>query len=157
MALMPVCERLVHGLTCGHAGGLNLERAPGLRLDRALAVDRLTERVDDAAQQAVADADREDLTGLLDRAPLFDVARLAEDDRTDLVLLEVHRESDDAAGNSSISFAMHAGSPVTRAMPSPTSSTRPTSSRSSDGLKSVDVRAARRRCPPDLIVSRLCH
>ena len=42
--------------------------------------------------------DREDLTGLFHRAPLLDVCRLAEDDATDLVLLEVHRESDDAAG-----------------------------------------------------------
>ena len=56
-------QRLVHRLALHDAGRLQLERATGLGLDLAEAVDRLAERVDDAAEEGVADGDREDLAG----------------------------------------------------------------------------------------------
>ena len=55
-------QRLVHGLAAGDAGRLHLEAALVVLRDRALAVDRRTERVHDAAEQRVADGDREDAT-----------------------------------------------------------------------------------------------
>ena len=48
-------QRLLHGLAVDDAGRLELER-PGLgRLDRRAAVERVAERVDDAADQRLAD------------------------------------------------------------------------------------------------------
>ena len=62
-------QRLVHRLALHHAGGLELQGAAALDAgDLAEAVDRVAERVDDAAEVAVADRDREDLAGPLDRS-----------------------------------------------------------------------------------------
>ena len=91
-------QRLVHGLAADDAGRLHLEAA----LPRCCAIGPLpsiglTERVDDAAEQRVADRHREDAAGRLDRAALLDVVGLAEDDRADRVLVEVQREAERAA------------------------------------------------------------
>ena len=42
------------------------------------------ERVDHTAEEAVADRDRQDLAGPLDRLALLDAGEVAEDDDTDL-------------------------------------------------------------------------
>ena len=65
--------------------------------DRALAVDRDAERVHDAAEQRVADRDREDAAGRGDELALFDLVGLAEHHRADVVLFEVQREAERAA------------------------------------------------------------
>ena len=96
IALMPVCS-----------GSCTLCRwttaAPGARARGgrsvsivAEAVDRLAERVDDAAEEAVADRDREDLAGAADRLALLDAGELAEDDDADLADVEVQREAERA-------------------------------------------------------------
>ena len=83
----------MHRLAAGDAGRLHLEPALlGLR-DRALGVDRHTERVDDAAEQPVADRNGEDAPGRGDRHALFDVFGVAEDDGTDRLFFEVQRET----------------------------------------------------------------
>src|SRR5205085_3493442 len=64
--------------------------------ERALAIDGLAHRVDDATEEAVADGDREDLTGRLDRLTLLDVVDLAEDHGADRVLVEVQRQAQGA-------------------------------------------------------------
>ena len=56
-------HRLVHRLTGHDARSLQLQGAAAGRLDLAEAVDRVAERVDDAAEVALADRDGEDLTG----------------------------------------------------------------------------------------------
>ena len=53
-------QRLVHRLAAGDAGRLDLHAAGVGVGDRALAVDRFAERVDDAAEQRVADRHREE-------------------------------------------------------------------------------------------------
>jgi hypothetical protein len=53
-ALMPVCSGSATGWRCT-TWALQLEDAAALGDDLALAVDRLAERVDDAAEEAVAD------------------------------------------------------------------------------------------------------
>ena len=93
IALMPVCMRLVHALALHDAGRLQLEGAAALGRDLAEAVDRVAERVDDAAEVAVADGDREDLAGAGDLHALLDAGELAEHDDADLVLVEVQREA----------------------------------------------------------------
>ena len=65
--------------------------------ERALAVDRDAEGVDDAAEQAVADGHREDLAGGLDRGALADGAAVAEHHGADRLLVEVQGQATDAA------------------------------------------------------------
>jgi hypothetical protein len=55
----------------------------------SLAVDRLTEGVDDAPEQRLTDRDLDDLSGALDLVALFDAVRCAEERDTYVVLLEV--------------------------------------------------------------------
>ena len=92
MALMPVCMRLAHGLAADDAGGLHLHAARLGGVDRALAVERLAEGVDDAAEQGVADGHGLDAPGGLDGLLLFEAVDLTQDDGTDGVLVEVEGE-----------------------------------------------------------------
>ncbi len=78
-------------------GALTSTRARLRRVDRALAVDRIAERVDDAAEQLLADRHVDDGAGALDRLAFLDVAVGAEDDDADIVALEVQRHAAHAA------------------------------------------------------------
>ena len=89
-------QRLRHRLALDDARRLELERAPLGGLDRALAVERVAERVDDAAEHALADRHAHDLAGAADGLALLDELPLAEERDADVVLLEVEREADDA-------------------------------------------------------------
>ena len=89
-------ERLLHRLALDHARRLELERAALGGLDRAGAVERVAERVDDAAEQGIADGDVDDGAGPPDRLALLDLLPLAEEGDADVVLLEVERDADDA-------------------------------------------------------------
>ena len=64
----------------------------------ALAVDRLAERVDDAADQIFAHGHRDDPAGPLDRVALADALVRAQDDQGDGVLLEILRHAVGAVG-----------------------------------------------------------
>ena len=90
-------QRLVHGLATGDAGRLDLEAAQLVLGDRAVAVDRDSERVHHSAEQRVADRDREDAAGRGDELALLHLVGLAEHDRADVVFLEVQREAERAA------------------------------------------------------------
>ena len=79
-------------------GALTSTRVRSVALDRALAVDRVAERVDDAAEQARADRHVDDGAGALDGVAFLDVAVGAEDDDADIVGFEVQRHAADAAG-----------------------------------------------------------
>ena len=65
-------------------------------LDRPAAVERIAERVDDTAEESLADRNARDLSGAPDRLALLDVLPLAEEGGADVVLLEVEGEADDA-------------------------------------------------------------
>ena len=67
-------HRLGDRLALDDAGRLELGRARLGRLDVALAVERVAERVDDAAEQGLADRDLEQLAGALDGVALDDLA-----------------------------------------------------------------------------------
>ena len=64
--------------------------------DLALAVDRLTERVDHASEHRVADRHREDAAGGLDGLSLFDLEAVTEHHRSDGLFVEVQCEADGA-------------------------------------------------------------
>src|SRR6185436_559718 len=89
-------HRLMHGLPRDDAGRLDVDAHPFLGLDRALAVDRIAERVDDAAEQALADRNVDDGARALDGLAFLDLAVVAKDHDADVVDLEVERHAADA-------------------------------------------------------------
>ena len=82
-------QRLLDRLARDDAGRLDLDSPRLGRLDRPLVVDRLTERVDDAAEQAFADRHFGDSAGALDLVAFLDGLRVAEQHGADVVLFEV--------------------------------------------------------------------
>src|SRR5205809_171687 len=93
-----VLERLLHRPAVHDARGIPLDRPELLGVDRALAVHRLAERVDDAARQGLADRHLGDPVRALDDVAFLDELVVAEEHRADLVLLEVEDHPDDVAG-----------------------------------------------------------
>ena len=91
-------HRLVHRLARDDARRLHVGDAALGGGDRALAVDRVAEGVDHAAEQRLADGHVDDRAGALDDVALADVAVGAEDHDADVVGLEVQRHAADAAG-----------------------------------------------------------
>ena len=89
-------HRLLDGLALDHARSLELERPALSGLDRAEPVERVAQRVDDAAEQARADRDAHDLAGTAHGLAFLDVLPLAEERCPDVVLLEVERDAGDA-------------------------------------------------------------
>src|SRR6185295_8854209 len=90
-------DRLVHRLPGNDARCLDLDAAALRGVDRALAVDRVAEAVDDPAEQALADRHVDDRLGAADGVALADRRVGAEDDDADIVSLEVQRHALDAA------------------------------------------------------------
>ncbi len=89
-------HRLMHGFARNDAGRLDVDAAPFLRSDRALAVDRIAERIDHAAQELAADRHFHDGAGALDGVAFLDVAVGAEDHDADIVDLEIEGHATDA-------------------------------------------------------------
>ena len=96
IAFRPVCIGSVTGWRWTTPGALNSAGRRSVDLDVALAVERVAERVDDAAEQRLADRDLEQLAGALDRVALDDLLPVAEEHGADVVGLEVQREAGDA-------------------------------------------------------------
>ena len=90
---MPVWSGSLTGWRWTTPGRLELERTGLLRLDRPGAVERLAERVDDSADELVADRDAHDLPRALDGVALGDLLPVAEERDADVVLLEVERDA----------------------------------------------------------------
>src|SRR5690606_26214602 len=78
-----------HRFPGNDARRLDVDAATLGELDRALAVDRLAQRVDDAAQQALADRHVHDLAQTADLVALGDFIVLAEDHGADVVDFQV--------------------------------------------------------------------
>src|SRR6202045_2340718 len=91
--LQPGRHRLVDRFARNDAGRLDVDTHALVGLDRALAVDRIAERVDDAAEQALADRGIDDGAGALDGLAFLDLAVGAEDHDADVVGLEVQRHA----------------------------------------------------------------
>ena len=105
IAFSPVCTGSCTERRGMMPGALTSTRVRVTSVKRALAVDRVAEPVDDAAQEAAADRHVDDRAGALDDVALADAAVLAEDDDADIVAFEVEghaphpvRELDHLAG-----------------------------------------------------------
>ncbi len=98
MALMPVCSGSRTGCRPATPGAMNLDRPPLGGDDRALAVERIAQRIEHAADHRVADRHGQQLAGALDLVPFLDRQVVAENDHADGVLFQVERQADDAAG-----------------------------------------------------------
>ena len=92
--LEPGLHRLDHRLAVDDARRLVLGGAGLGRVDVALVVQRTAERVDQAAEQLLADRDLEQLAGALHGVALRDLVPIAEEHGADVVLLEVERQPD---------------------------------------------------------------
>ena len=118
IALTPVWSGSFTGWRSITPGALNSSGRRSRGLDRARAVERVAERVDDAAEQGVADGHVDDGAGPLDRLALLDLLPLAEERDADVVLLEVERDPDDAVleleplERDAVLEAVHAGDAV---------------------------------------------
>ena len=91
-------DRRVDRLADDDAGRDPLDRTGLLGRDRALVVKRAAERVDDAAEERLADGHLGDAARGLDRVAFLDRLGVAEDDRADRLLFEVQGEAEDVAG-----------------------------------------------------------
>src|SRR3546814_13138049 len=72
---------------------LDLDATALIADDRPLAVDRIAEAIDAAAQQALADRHVDDRAGALDVVAFLDLGIRAEDHDADIVGLEVERNA----------------------------------------------------------------
>ena len=124
--LRPVCTGWLTDWRAITPGATFSMTSSHLGVDRALAVDRLAERVDDAADQLGADRHFEDAAGALDRVAFGDVLVLAQDHRADRVALEVERQAEGVArGTRAFRPASRPDRPWMRTMPSVTDTTVP--------------------------------
>ena len=89
-------HRLVNRLARHDAGRLHLDTAAGHILERALAVNRVAKRVDNAAKQALADGGIHNRGCPAHNVAFLDGAVIAEDHDTDIVALEVQGHALDA-------------------------------------------------------------
>ena len=96
MALMPVCSGSLTGWRSTTDGACVSSGALRGVLDGPLAVQRLAQRPDDAAEEAVADGDGQYLAGAADLLALLDLVELTEDDDADLADVQVERDAPDA-------------------------------------------------------------
>src|SRR6185437_12869445 len=88
-------QRLLHGLADDDAGRLALHLARVLRVDRAVAVDRTSERIDDAADQLWSYGHLEHAGGTANLVAFLELEVVAQDDGADVVFFEVEREGGD--------------------------------------------------------------
>ncbi len=86
-------HRFVHRAARNDAGGLHVDARALGGVDRALAVDRVAERVDDAPEQLLADGDVDDGARALDRLTFLDLTVRAENDDADVVAFEIERHA----------------------------------------------------------------
>src|SRR6202011_1324222 len=91
--LQPSGHRFVDRFARNDAGRLDVDTLAFRRLDRPLAVDRIAERIDHAAEQALANRGIDDGAGALDGLAFLDLAVSAEDHDADVVGLQVERHA----------------------------------------------------------------
>ena len=95
MALSTRLQRLFHRLADDDAGRFRLDFARVLGVDRAGAVDRIAERIDDAAEHLGSDGHLEHAARAANFVAFLQLELVAEDDGANVVFFEVERERGD--------------------------------------------------------------
>src|ERR1700677_447519 len=88
-------QRLLHRLTLHDRRRLGIQGAALGALDRPLAVQRLAQRADHAAEERVADRHRQDLAGAADLLAFLHLGELTEDHDADLAHVQVQCQAAD--------------------------------------------------------------
>src|ERR1700730_15803610 len=91
--LEPGLHRLVHRTARHDPGRLDVHARPGNVGQRALAVDRFAERIDDAPEEAASDRHIDDCVGAFDGVAFADVAVVAKHDDPDIVAFEIEGQA----------------------------------------------------------------
>src|SRR5580692_5061008 len=86
-------HRLAHRLARYDAGRLDIDAGAFVSVDRTLAVNRIAQSINDAAEKPLADRHVDDRAGALHRLAFLDLAVSAENDDADIVALEVERHA----------------------------------------------------------------
>ena len=94
--LQASCHWLMHRLARNNARGLNVDLHALFGLDWAFAVDRIAERVNNAAQKTLANRRVNDGAGALNRLAFFNVTVGTEDHDADIVGFQVQGHAADA-------------------------------------------------------------
>ena len=94
------------------AGRLDLDTLPRHVGDDALAIDGVAQAVHDAAEHALTHGDVNNGTRALDGVTLLDQPIVAEDDNTDVVVLEVERHAAEAGVELNHLAGLHLLQPV---------------------------------------------
>ncbi|MNS76903.1 hypothetical protein D3C72_1104610 [compost metagenome] len=105
-------HRLAHRLTRDHARRDLLDHVGFLRVDRALAVDRLAQRVDHAAQQFATHRHFQNAAGALHRVAFGNVFVVTQHHGAHGVTLQVQRQAKGVAGEFQHLALHHAGQAV---------------------------------------------
>ena len=93
MAFSPVAMGSRTGWRSITPGRKTLQRDELVGRDRALVVDRLAQRIHDAADHGFANGHAHDASGALDLVAFFDLGVLAEQHHADLVFFQVHGDA----------------------------------------------------------------
>src|ERR1700730_2783639 len=91
--LEPGLHRLMHRTARHDPGRLDVHARPGNVGQRALAVDRFAERIDDAPEEAASDRHIDDCVGAFDGVAFADVAVVAKHDDPDIVAFEIEGQA----------------------------------------------------------------
>ena len=112
-------HRLMNRFTRDNARCLDFNALAGGTFNRAFAVDRVAEAVNDAAKKAFANRNVNDGAGPLDGVAFLNAPVIAEDNDTDIVAFQVERHTFDAAREfnhftgTDLIQAVHTGDAVT--------------------------------------------
>ncbi len=153
MAMMPVCIGSCTPLRSTTPGRAELDGAVALRGNGSLAVERLAERVDDAAEQRRPRGDLHDAAGGAHCVVLADDRGLAHEHGAHLVLVEVEGQSVDgvSAGSDELEeFARHG------ALQAVAASDTVTDLHDGADLTDVDLRLERLELLLEHLVDRAC-
>ena len=93
--LQPGRHGLAHRLAVDHAGSDAFHGDELVGRDGTLVVDRLSQRIDDAADQGVAHGHAHDAAGALDLVAFVDLRVLAQQHHAHLVFFQVHGDAGD--------------------------------------------------------------
>ena len=91
-------QRLSDGLPRIHTGSHHLDPGMMRGLDRPLAVDRLTDGIDDTTDERFADRNFRDATGTLDRVTFLDADVVTHQHGADIVFFQVERDAIESTG-----------------------------------------------------------